>query len=94
MISRSANKKFLDDQEFPILGEFTARLLATRPPMPPCPSPWPPQPSLDPALAERERALRIPRAEAPRLRVQGIRRLSLFGALARGDAAPESDVDL
>jgi uncharacterized protein len=50
--------------------------------------------TLDPALAERERVLRILRAEEPRLRVRGIRHLSLFGSLARGDAAPESDVDL
>ncbi len=50
--------------------------------------------TLDPALAERERVLRILRAEEPRLRLRGSAGLSLFGALARGDAAPRSDVDL
>jgi predicted nucleotidyltransferase len=48
----------------------------------------------DPALAERERVLRILHEEAPRLRTRGITRLSLFGSIARGEARPESDVDL
>jgi predicted nucleotidyltransferase len=34
------------------------------------------------------------RAHEPELRAAGIRRLSLFGSVARGDAAPGSDVDL
>jgi predicted nucleotidyltransferase len=50
--------------------------------------------TLDPALAERERVLRILREEAPRLRARGITSLSLFGSMARGEARPESDIDL
>lgn len=34
------------------------------------------------------------RAHEAELRAAGIRRLSLFGSVARGDAMPESDVDL
>ena len=34
------------------------------------------------------------RAHEAELRAAGIRRLSLFGSVARGDAGPESDVDL
>lgn len=34
------------------------------------------------------------RAHEPELRAAGIRRLSLFGSVARGDASPDSDVDL
>jgi uncharacterized protein len=34
------------------------------------------------------------RAHEPELRAAGILRLSLFGSVARGDAGPESDVDL
>ena len=50
--------------------------------------------TLDPALAERERVLRILHEQAPRLRARGIRSLSLFGSMARGEAGPRSDVDL
>jgi uncharacterized protein len=46
------------------------------------------------ALAERERVLRILHEQAPRLRARGITALSLFGSLARGEAGPESDIDL
>ncbi len=46
------------------------------------------------ALAERERVLRILHQEAPRLRALGIRHLSLFGSIARGEAGPKSDIDL
>jgi hypothetical protein len=46
------------------------------------------------ALAERERVLRILREQAPKLRARGIASLSLFGSMARGEAGPESDVDL
>ena len=46
------------------------------------------------ALAERERVLRILREQAPNLRARGIASLSLFGSMARGEAGPESDVDL
>jgi uncharacterized protein len=49
---------------------------------------------LDPALAERERVLRILHQEAPRLRALGITHLGLFGSMARGEAGPESDIDL
>ena len=50
--------------------------------------------TLDAALAERERVLRILREQAPRLRARGITRLSLFGSMARGEAGPDSDIDL
>jgi len=49
---------------------------------------------LDRGLAERERILARLRAEAPRLRSRGIRRLSLFGSMARAEAGSKSDVDL
>jgi predicted nucleotidyltransferase len=52
-------------------------------------------PTLDaPALRERERVLRVLRHEASRLRARGITSLSLFGSIARGEAGPQSDVDL
>jgi predicted nucleotidyltransferase len=50
--------------------------------------------ALDPALAEREGILLILRERAPRLRALGITHLSLFGWMARGEAGPESDIDL
>ncbi|MGH6902996.1 MAG: nucleotidyltransferase family protein [Geminicoccaceae bacterium] len=50
--------------------------------------------ALGPALAERQRVLRILHEEAPRLRARGITRLSLFGSMARGEAGPYSDIDL
>jgi predicted nucleotidyltransferase len=50
--------------------------------------------TLDAALAERDRVLRILREQAPRLRSGGITHLSLFGSVARGEAGPESDIDL
>jgi predicted nucleotidyltransferase len=50
--------------------------------------------TLDAALAERERVLRILQEAAPRLQARGITRLSLFGSIARGKARPASDVDL
>jgi len=34
------------------------------------------------------------RAHEPELRAAGIRRLSVFGSVARGEAGPDSDVDL
>jgi uncharacterized protein len=34
------------------------------------------------------------RAHEPELRAAGISHLSLFGSVARGDAGPDSDVDL
>ena len=41
-----------------------------------------------------DRVIATLRAHEPELRRAGIRRLSLFGSVARGDAAPDSDVDL
>jgi predicted nucleotidyltransferase len=41
-----------------------------------------------------DRVLATLRAHEAELRRAGIRHLSLFGSVARGDAAPESDVDL
>jgi hypothetical protein len=49
---------------------------------------------LDAGLAERERVLSHLREQAPQLRSRGIKRLSLFGSIARGEAGPKSDVDL
>jgi uncharacterized protein len=48
----------------------------------------------DPALAERERVLRIIRAHEAELRALGVSRLWLFGSLARGEARRRSDVDV
>jgi uncharacterized protein len=44
--------------------------------------------------AERERILALLRAHAADLRSRGITRLALFGSTARGEAGPDSDVDL
>lgn len=41
-----------------------------------------------------EQVIATLRAYEPELRQAGIRRLSLFGSVARGDAEAESDVDL
>ena len=41
-----------------------------------------------------ERVITMLRAHETELRAAGIRRLSLFGSVARGDAAADSDVDL
>jgi uncharacterized protein len=45
-------------------------------------------------LAERERVLGTLRAHEADLRARGVRRLRLFGSVARATAGPESDVDL
>jgi hypothetical protein len=45
-------------------------------------------------LAERERVLTLLRAKEAELRALGVTRLRLFGSMARGEAGPESDVDL
>ena len=45
-------------------------------------------------LAERERVLTLLRAKEAELRALGVARLRLFGSVARGEAGPESDVDL
>lgn len=44
--------------------------------------------------AERQRVLGLLRAAEQPLRRRGIRRLRLFGSVARGEAEPASDVDL
>ena len=43
---------------------------------------------------DRDRAIAILRAHEAELRSAGIERLSIFGSVARGDAGPESDVDV
>lgn len=45
-------------------------------------------------LAERERVLALLRAKEAELRGLGVMRLRLFGSIARGEAGPDSDVDL
>lgn len=49
---------------------------------------------LDPALAERDRVVRVLRAHEPEIRALGVSHLWLFGSLARGDAGAASDVDV
>lgn len=44
--------------------------------------------------AERARVLDALHRQAPKLRALGITHLSLFGSMARGEAGPDSDVDL
>lgn len=43
---------------------------------------------------DRDHILRRLRDHEPELKAMGIKRLSLFGSLARGEAGPDSDVDL
>lgn len=43
---------------------------------------------------DKDSAIRTLRAHEAELRALGVQRLSLFGSLARGEAGPESDVDL
>jgi uncharacterized protein len=45
-------------------------------------------------IAERERVLRVLREHETELRARGVARLRLFGSMARGEARPNSDVDL
>ena len=47
-----------------------------------------------PGVAERDRVLALLRAQEPKLRALGVKRLRLFGSLARSEAGPDSDVDL
>jgi predicted nucleotidyltransferase len=47
-----------------------------------------------PSVAERERVLALLHAQEPALRALGVKRLRLFGSVARGEAGPDSDVDL
>lgn len=42
----------------------------------------------------REQAIERLQSAAPRILALGVRRLALFGSVARGEAGPESDVDL
>jgi predicted nucleotidyltransferase len=59
-------------------------------------APWPlgRRPIDDTGAVERERVLAALRRESPKLRGLGIRRLSLFGSMTRGEIDPKSDVDL
>jgi uncharacterized protein len=41
-----------------------------------------------------EQVIAVLRAHEPRLRAAGLRTLSLFGSVARGEARPDSDIDL
>jgi uncharacterized protein len=50
--------------------------------------------ALDAARAERERVIRAIRTHEAALRALGVTQLWLFGSLARGDARPDSDVDV
>jgi uncharacterized protein len=43
---------------------------------------------------DRDEALRRIKAIEPELRALGVTRLSLFGSVARGEAGPESDLDV
>ena len=43
---------------------------------------------------DKDSAIRTLKAHEAELRALGVQRLSLFGSLARGEAGPESDVDL
>ena len=43
---------------------------------------------------DKDQAIRTLKAHEAELRALGVQRLSLFGSLARGEAGPESDVDL
>ena len=47
-----------------------------------------------PVTPEREPILRILRAHEAELRALGVAHLCLFGSLARGEAGPDSDVDV
>ena len=43
---------------------------------------------------ERERVVGMLRGRASELKARGVRGLGLFGSMARGEARPDSDVDL
>lgn len=43
---------------------------------------------------DKDSAIRTLKAHEAELRALGVQRLSLFGSLARGEAGPDSDVDL
>jgi hypothetical protein len=42
----------------------------------------------------RDDAIRLLKQAEPELRARGVRSLALFGSTARGEAGPDSDVDL
>jgi predicted nucleotidyltransferase len=46
------------------------------------------------APKERERVLQVLRQHKGDLQARGVKRLALFGSMARGDLGPKSDVDL
>jgi predicted nucleotidyltransferase len=50
--------------------------------------------ALDGAHASRDRVIRTIRDHEAELRALGVTKLWLFGSLARGDARPDSDVDV
>jgi predicted nucleotidyltransferase len=43
---------------------------------------------------QRDVAIRLLKQAEPELRARGVRSLALFGSTARGDAGPDSDVDV
>src|SRR3954471_1841551 len=45
-------------------------------------------------MMDRDSAIRTLKAHEAELRALGVQRLSLFGSVARGEAGPDSDVDL
>ena len=45
-------------------------------------------------IGERERVVGLLRERSGELRARGVRGLALFGSVARGEARPDSDVDL
>ncbi len=49
---------------------------------------------MDPTSLTREQAVERLQGAAPRIFALGVRRLALFGSVARGEARPDSDVDL
>jgi predicted nucleotidyltransferase len=52
------------------------------------------KPTIPGSPLERERVLAALREHGDALRARGVTHLALFGSTARGDTAPDSDVDL
>jgi predicted nucleotidyltransferase len=46
------------------------------------------------AAANRREVIERCRRAEPEIRLMGVRRIALFGSMVRGEAAPDSDVDL